>query len=95
MSLPAVGQWLTENQNGKKNASISSSTAEPKSPISKKTLLADFLQRKQSELGTDWEDISTPTTSTSGDTLLGRRPSKSERSINGVNRGEQLTQKEP
>ncbi len=88
MSLPAVRQWLTKNKNGKKNASISSSTSEPKSPISKKTLLADFLRRKESELGTDWEDISTPTTSTSGDTLLGRRPSKSERSINGVNRGE-------
>ena len=83
MSLPAVRQWLTKNKNGKKNASISPSTSETKSPVSKKPLLADFLRRKESELGTDWEDISTPTTSTSGDTLLGRRPSKSERSING------------
>ncbi|KAM6502207.1 hypothetical protein JOM56_002184 [Amanita muscaria] len=77
MSLPAVRQWLTKNKNGKKNASVSSSPSESKSP-GKKALLADFLRRRESELGTDWEDISTPT-STSGDTLLGRRPSKSDR----------------
>lgn len=91
MSLPAVRQWLTKNKNGKKNASISSSTSETKSPISKKAILADFLRRKESELGTDWEDISTPTTSTSGDTLIGRRPSKSDRpqhSSNGLSRSE-------
>ncbi|KAF8633447.1 hypothetical protein AX17_004616 [Amanita inopinata Kibby_2008] len=77
MSLPAVRQWLTKNKNGKKNASSATTpNSESKSTNNRKPLLADLLRRKESELGTDWEDISTPT-STSGDTLPGRLVSKS------------------
>ncbi|PFH51554.1 hypothetical protein AMATHDRAFT_47067 [Amanita thiersii Skay4041] len=94
MNLPAVRQWLTK-RNGKKNPSGITVNPEPKNSPNKKPLLADILKRKESELGTDWEDISTPST-TSGDTLLVRRMSKStskesdrgQNSVNGSGRTE-------
>ena len=88
MTLPGVKQWLSKN-NKKKSPSpvFSPPSSVPTSPpaveirplqsIRKKPSLSDLLRRKDGELGTDWEEINSTPTSTSGDTLLGKQNSDS------------------
>ena len=86
MTLPGVKQWLSKNNKKKISSpafsppsSVLSSPptvdVRPLQTVKKKPSLSELLRRKDSELGTDWEEINSTPTSTSGDTLLGERTS--------------------
>ncbi|TFK44780.1 hypothetical protein BDQ12DRAFT_594313 [Crucibulum laeve] len=91
MTLPGVKQWLSKNNKkpiASPGTSPSSSIAatppavEPQasSYTSKKPSLSDLLRRKETEYGTDWEEIGSTPTTTSGDTLLGKKLTTPEHS---------------
>jgi serine/arginine repetitive matrix protein 2 len=106
MTLPGVKQWLSKNNKKKFSSPVfSPPSSTPSSPpavdvrplqaIKKQPSLTDLLRRKDSELGTDWEEINSTPTSASGDTIPGKRTSDSLTlvregpAVNGVARSEQ------
>ena len=101
MTLPGVKQWLSKNHKKKApHQSLSPSASVSFSPppielqnsFNSKASLTDLFREKETELGTDWEDIGITPTSTKTNTLLGKRwngPELKERvqeapSVNGA-----------
>jgi hypothetical protein len=101
MTLPGVKQWLSKNNKKKFTSPVPTPPSSvPASPpavevkplqsVKKKPSLSDLLRRKDGELGTDWEEINSTPTSTSGDTVLGKRSSdtaaitRDEPAVNGT-----------
>ncbi|KAL0578759.1 hypothetical protein V5O48_003257 [Marasmius crinis-equi] len=95
-TLPGVKQWLSKNIKNKVSSQASSPSSSTTSPPStsnggsfKKPSLSDLLRiRKDNELGTDWEELGSTPTDTSGTTLVGAkaqrlspRPEEKERPL--------------
>jgi hypothetical protein len=87
MTLPGVKQWLSKNNKKKFPPVFSPPSSAPIPPpavdvrplqtIKKQPSLSDLPRPKDTELGTDWEEINSTPTSTSGDTIPGKRTSDS------------------